>query len=160
MAPNPAKYLSYTETWRRINSGLDSGAFFEVVTLCESIISDRLLSFVRGVDPSSKANVHTPFSQLIACWRKSARTLPPYDGEDLGAAVDSWRKERNEVVHGLAKSMPGTPTDGVVPYIQRAERAARRGVSLARAVSAWHKKQLAAHLANYSLKRTNQSLRD
>ncbi len=148
MSTNAAKYLSYREAWRRINAATKEGYFFEAVTLCESIISDRLLSYVRGVNPSSKANIHTKFATLIAEWRKLAGTLPVHETTDLGEAIDLWRKVRNEVVHGLAKSMPETATQELQSYMKRVEEAGRSGVALARAVSNWHTKQLADYRNN------------
>jgi len=146
MATNTAKYLSYAEAWRRIKAATAQGFHFEVVTLCESIISDRLLSYVRGFNPSSKANVRTQFASLISEWRKLAvRDLPPYGASDLGAAVNTWREERNAVVHSLTKSEPGTPTSQLQSFITRAEQAAKAGEGLARAVSNWHKRRLVSH---------------
>ncbi len=148
MAINTAKYLSYREAWRRIKVASSQGFYFEVVSLCESIISDRLLSYVRGTDPTNKATVHTNFSTLIAQWRKLASgSLPTYGNSDLGAAVDAWRGERNTIIHGLTKSEPGTQTMPVQSFIDRAKQAAQTGEALARAVSSWHKKQLRAHRA-------------
>ncbi|TAJ79068.1 MAG: hypothetical protein EPO42_06820 [Gallionellaceae bacterium] len=145
---NTAKYLSYAEAWRRIKDATSQGFYFEVVTLCESIISDRLLSYVRGADSTNKATVLTPFSTLIAQWRKLASgKLPVHGNSDLGAAVDAWRLERNAIIHGLTKSEPGTPTAQVQPFIARAEQAAKTGAALARAVSSWHRRQLRAHRA-------------
>src|ERR1039458_436299 len=85
--------------------------YFEVVTICESIISDRIFSYVKGFNPASKANIKTPFERLISEWRTLAQgNLPQHGTSDLGQAVNSWRIERNDVVHGLAKSLPGEPT--------------------------------------------------
>jgi len=64
--------------------------------------------------------------------------------KDLPAAVDVWRKKRNDVVHGFVKSNPGTSTECVKSVLDRAKDAAVEGCSLARAVCAWHKQQLAA----------------
>jgi hypothetical protein len=151
MTINRAKYLSYAEAWRRIKEAMDGGFYFEVVTLCESILSDRLLSYVQGVHPSSKITVKTPFAKLIKEWRAlAARKLPQHGERDLGAAVDDWRIERNTVVHGLTKSAPGAPTAAVLPFLQRAEQTAKDGVSLARAVSNWHKLQLTDHKKSLS----------
>lgn len=145
---NTAKYLSYAEAWRRIKDATSQGFYFEAVTLCESIISDRLLSYVRGADPTNKATIHTNFSTLIAQWRKPASgNLPAHGNSDLGAAVEIWRSERNEIIHGLTKSEPGSQTVQVQPFIARAEQAAKTGADLARSVSAWHKEQLRAHHA-------------
>lgn len=140
---NGAKYLSYKEAWRRIKIATEQGFYFEAVTLCESIIADRLLSYVRGVDPASKASLQTPLANLISQWRKLASgRLPSHGDSDLGSAVDAWREERNAVVHSLAKSAPGTATVPVQPFLTRAEQAAKTGAVLARAVSSWQTQQL------------------
>lgn len=146
MRENYAKYLSYAEAWARINSAIDAGYYFEAVTLCESIISDRLLSYVRGTDKLNKADIKTPFAKLIADWRKITKgNLPDYGASDLGAAIDKWRVERNEVVHGLTKSNPGLPPPPVASFLERAKTAAVDGKKLAKAISKWHKNQLKAY---------------
>jgi hypothetical protein len=142
MAGNTRKYASYAHAWKRIAAGLKSGHYFEVVTLCESIIADRLLSFLLGVDPGCKLAVHDGLAKLVSKWRNSGTKLPHYKGEDLGVAVERWRKERNAVVHGLTKSMPGSPTLDLDLFLERAEAAASEGARLARAVSKWHKQEL------------------
>jgi len=143
MTGNQAKYLSYREAWERINAAIESKFYFEAVSIAESILSDRLLSFIAGVDPNSKVNTRTSFAQLIEAWRRLAGSLPshpPY--EDIGEAVNEWRKDRNSVVHGLVKSYPGTPTEDFGSFLQRAEKTAKEGKSLARKVSGWHKEEL------------------
>ena len=142
MSKDTSKYLSYAEAWRRIKRATDSGFHFETVTLCESIISDRLLSYVLGVNRTSAVNTHTPFARLISEWRRLAKSLPDHGGNDLGAVVDEWRKARNAIVHGLAKSYPGTPTGDLKPFLERAQQAAEQGTRLARTVSNWHRQQL------------------
>ena len=140
------KYLSFTEAWRRINAAMEGEFYFEVVTLCESIISDRLLSYVRGVKTNSTAGITTPFGTLIQEWRSLAgKNLPIHGSSDLGFAVDAWRVERNAIIHGFAKSMPETETEPVESFIKRAETAATNGVLLAKAVSHWQKQKLRAH---------------
>ena len=146
MTNNKSKYLSYTEAWRRVKVANEGGFYFEVVTLCESVISDRLLSYIRGVNTNSKAGIKTSFTVLIDEWRRlAAGTLPKHGPSDLGAAVEAWRDERNTVIHGLTKSMPGTGTEPVEPFIERAKSAARQGEALAKAVSKWHKSEFLAH---------------
>jgi len=156
MTGNQAKYLSYAEAWRRINAAIAGQFYFEAVTLSESIISDRLLSYVSGVDPNSKLKTKTAFAQVIAEWRRLAGTLPsdPNYG-DLGAAVDAWRIERNKVVHGLVKSKPGTPTQNVSGFLNEAKKTADAGKRLARKVSDWHKSEL--RRANKGFNRTPES---
>ena len=43
---NAAEYFSYAEAWVRIREARGSGFHLEAVTLQESIIADRLLSFL------------------------------------------------------------------------------------------------------------------
>jgi hypothetical protein len=156
MGANIAKGLSYAEAWRRINAAYDQGFYFEVVTLCESILSDRLLSYIIGVDPACRFNTKTPFGNLILKWKKLAKArnekLPefinlklgiPWSSE-LGDAVDTWRNQRNEVIHGLTKSTPGASTPPVESFITRVKNAAELGRLLARKVSRWHE-QMRAH---------------
>jgi hypothetical protein len=141
--PNTAKYLSYKAAWARINQAQAAGYPFEVVTLCETIISDRLLSFVLGVAPTTKANVRTSFDSLIKLWGKHASPRPiAKDGSDLISAVDAWRVQRNTVVHSMTKAMPGSPTEVVSTFIQRASTSATEGIRLAKEVQSWHRKQL------------------
>jgi len=143
---NRPKFLSYREAWRRINAAQVGEFYFEVVTLCESIIADRVLSYVRGVDGGSEANVLTPFSKLIGGWRVLVKGTPSdVTTLDLIARVDRWRKNRNEVLHSLSKSMPGVATQDVDDFIQIAKEAAQEGAELARAVSNWHRGKLRNH---------------
>ncbi len=143
MAGNKAKYLSYSEAWRRIERAVAAGFYFEAVTLQESIIADRLLSFVKGVEPACKVQVSTNFGELIGHWRRLAGALPEDDaGTDLGSRVEAWRSQRNEVVHGLVKSSPGEPTQPVGAFIERCQATAVGGRRLAREVLLWHKHQL------------------
>ena len=143
MAGNREKYLSYSEAWRRIDSAIAAGFYFEAVTLQESIIADRLLSFIKGVEPTCKVKANTNFGELIKNWRRLAGTLPHDDaGTDLGSRVEAWRSRRNEVVHGLVKSAPGEPTQSVDAFIEGCQATAVSGRGLAREVLAWHQRQL------------------
>lgn len=139
---NISKGISYAEAWRRVKAANAAGFHFEAVTICESILSDRLLSFVAWADPSSKLTERTSFGELIRRWREQAKELPELGGVDLGLAVDSWRDQRNKVVHGLAKSAPGTPTKELEAFLASAKEAALQGAALARAVCRWHQAEL------------------
>lgn len=142
MPSNKLKYLSYAEAWRRIAAGNKQGFYFEAVALCESILSDRLLSYLNAKSPNSKFDCRTRFAKLISEWRKTAPAASLQFGEeDLGEAVDAWRNARNDVIHGLTKSPPGTPTSELAPFLERAQETAKRGALLARAVSNWHRSQ-------------------
>lgn len=149
MSPNTQKYLSYKEAWRRINASLDSGTYLEAIALCESIIADRLYSYIDGVSKmngasQTKLKLHSPLHSIIKEWRKLAgSTLQQGPSVDLGKEVDNWRRERNEIIHGMVKSEPGTPTVEVSDFLGRAEHVAEQGRWLARSVSDWHSVEFA-----------------
>jgi len=142
--PNTNKHISYKEAWERIDSAIKQKFYFEAVTICESIISDRLISYLQGVDESSEDRSRHPFAKLIKDWQRLGQTEIP---NRLSEDVDNWRYERNMVVHNLVKSAPGAPTEDLQSFLQRAEKAAKDGARLARKVSNWHRQQLRKHKA-------------
>jgi len=133
------KYHSYKAAFERIKDAIGKGFYFEAVALCESIMSDRLLSFVKG-DSDAKVSVRTGFGELIS----KTRNLQPALSA-LWDELDEWRKSRNTVVHGFAKSEPTEPTTEVAVALASAEKTAREGVTLTTKVCGWHKKQLRKH---------------
>jgi hypothetical protein len=150
MAKNMTKYWRHREAWRRIKSANENGYYFEAVTICESIIADRLLSYVLGVSPQSKPKDLRTFSNIIKKWREltSARpndTLKQDDDRDLGKLVDDWRNKRNKVVHSLAKSDRSGKTMEIDKFLKLANETAREGENLAKAVKKWQKKRLSEH---------------
>jgi len=136
---NAAKGASFTYAFRRINESLKSGYYLEAVTLSESIISDRLLSFVKHHQKDE--NVKTPFHKLIKSAKKLNKTaVVTKDGTDLFDALDEWRDKRNKCIHAVAKSEPGEPTRPVDVFLEMAEQCAIEGKVLARLICDWHKK--------------------
>jgi len=71
---NANKYFSYSEAWVRIKKARGSGFYLEAVTLEESIIADRLLSFLVCIgEIDAEAQVEKcSFGQLIQLWTKRA----------------------------------------------------------------------------------------
>jgi hypothetical protein len=138
------KYYSYREAWARIKVAQEQGFYFEAVTLEESIISDRLISYLVGVGAIQRAATvekYPSFGQLIKQWAQ--HSLPSVSEgmyADLPAAVDQWRIWRNKVVHGMVKSHPDGEPDEVTSFLEEAQRAAQQGAQLASAVCEWHKK--------------------
>ncbi len=139
---NAAKYFSYAEAWVRIRKARGSGFHLEAVTLQESIIADRLLSFLVCVG-EIKADYpieRCSFGQMIQLWRKRVpQPIPVQHFPDLCSAVDEWRKRRNRVVHGMVKSMPGAQHGDVIDFLKEVEFVAFQGEALAHTVSDWVK---------------------
>jgi hypothetical protein len=138
---NTTKYLSYKEAWTRIKLAKEEGFYLEAVTLVESIISDRLSSHLHGTKKLKEGSKRPPsFSELISTWRDSVKSQD--NVVELATKVDSWRRERNILIHGMVKSMPGTPTQHPEDFLSLAENAATTGEELAKKVCRWHKKEL------------------
>lgn len=143
--PNTSKGNSYAEAWRRVKNANQEGYYFETVTICESLISDRLLSFATGFSSNNKINVYSSFSDLIKKCKDIISKNIQHDTEktkELLDEIDNWRRKRNEIIHGLAKSIPGTPTMEVSVFLENARTTAKTGEKLARKVLVWHKKTM------------------
>jgi hypothetical protein len=140
---NANKFFSYSEAWVRIKKARGSGFYLEAVTLQESIIADRLVSFLVciGEIQSESLVEKCSLGQLIQLWTKRVpQPIPVQYFADLRSAVDEWRKHRNRVVHGMVKSMPGAQHGDVLDFIKEAEFVAFQGEALAHSVSDWVRK--------------------
>jgi len=141
---NVEKYMSYTEAWKRVNEAQEKEFYLEAVTIQESIICDRLISYLVGtgaISRKSKLRDYPRFSRLLNEWKDAATHPISQDGyADLRSEVDDWREERNHLIHGMVKSHPGTPTEPIEDFLTRAKEAAEEGTQLARAVCNWHDK--------------------
>jgi hypothetical protein len=144
IAGNVSKYESYREAWSRIKLAQENHFFLEAITIKESIISDRLISFLsrpESPNPLSKeTNGQFPsFNQLIRRWR-SEFSDTSVSCPDLIDKVDQWRRIRNEAIHAIVKSDPGEPTQPIDSFLQKAKEAAEEGERIAREVCKWCKK--------------------
>ena len=139
---NTTKYLSYRYAWQKINQANDSGFHLEAVTICESIISDRIQSYLsHKYDYEEIKNWN--FSNQIKNWKKVTKSTD-FDGKyvNLIERVDEWRKIRNDVIHSIAKSEPKKATMKPSDFNNISKEAGLEGADLARLVSNWHRSQL------------------
>ncbi len=136
---NIKKYLSYREAWTRIKQAQQQGFYLEAVTLTESIISDRLISYLVYVQKIKvQPEKYLSFSRLIELWKNdTSSNTDDAECRELQQAVDNWRCNRNEIVHGMVKSYPGAEVDDVNNFLEKAKEAAKEGEKLARSVSSW-----------------------
>jgi uncharacterized short protein YbdD (DUF466 family) len=143
---NVEKYLSYSEAWSRIDKAREQGFYLEAVTIEESIICDRLISYlveVGAIDRKSDLHEYPSFYGLIQKWRESTSgSVSQNNFSDLIGEVDDWRDQRNYLIHSMVKSHPGTPTDRIEDFLNEAQEAADKGKKLARAVDKWHEEEV------------------
>jgi hypothetical protein len=137
----------YTEAFARIESSISSEHYFEAITIEESIISDRIVSFLDSMDLVKVDELHRQsFASLITLWKFAVLTpsaiWEPCEG--LIKEVDEWRKRRNKYVHGLVRfpnQRANIPT--TKEFLQGAKNAAVKGKELSRSVSNWRSRQVA-----------------
>jgi len=144
---NATKYLSYTEAWTRIKLARQEGFFFEAIALEESMITDRLISYLVFVEEIKQTTevYNKRFGELLKLWKRlHPMPIAAMGRSNLQEAVDQWRILRNKAIHGMVKSHPGSPTEAVDDFLAVAESAASEGEILARAVSEWCRKMKTA----------------
>ena len=138
---NVTKYFSCRAAWGQIKKAKAHGYYVEAIALEESIISDRLISYlvrVEEIKPDDRCTKY--FGQLIAKWRKCVpQPIKDKDFPDLQAAVEEWSKKRNKMVHGMAKSIPGAEHQDILEFKKEAEFVAMQGEKLANSLQNWYK---------------------
>lgn len=134
------KYLSYREAFTRINKAINQSYFLEAITIEESIICDRIVSYLYYkynviFSEKSMSTNKTLMNGLVDLWRKKEPEIVSYkSSEDLRKEIDEWRKQRNKLIHSMTKSLPGKPTIHVNSFMEDACLTAIMGKKLARLV--------------------------
>jgi len=142
---NAEKYRSYREAWARVKQAQEHGFYIEAVTIEESIISDRLTSYLVDaglVQRQRRLKDYPTFGNLINVWRRWVNgqlndKLDRSNRDKLALLIDSvdlWRQKRNQIIHAIVKSHPHTPTTEIEGFVKLAEDAASEGMQLAREV--------------------------
>ena len=135
---NAPKYSSYAYAFKRINQALENEYYLEAITICESIITDRLLSYGEYITEKYIGDKAT-LGNVITKIKKNKKFVINEEAENLLEEVDAWRNKRNSAVHSVAKSKPGTATQSVEEFLDEAKLCAQIGKKLARKVCDWHK---------------------
>ncbi|GAX40780.1 hypothetical protein NIES4075_17460 [Tolypothrix sp. NIES-4075] len=139
---NVKKYESYKYAFERLKEAIEREFFLEAVVIAESIISDRLISYLvvrhQELKTSEKLpNTKTSLGKLIEKWQQIDQKVSYKDWDDLIKDVDKWRGDRNECAHALVKSNPGSSTHSVEEFVTKSRNCALVGTKLARAVCSW-----------------------
>jgi len=135
----------YIEANSRIDSSIKTKHYFEAITIEESIISDRLASFLVATETLKNEQIYRQsFANLIMLW-KLATTNPGSiwsECDTLIQEVDSWRTQRNKYVHGLVKFPHQKPNIvDTKTFITGAQKTATDGKALAIKVNIWRQQQ-------------------
>jgi hypothetical protein len=141
---NKEKGYSFRIANRRANMAMDNEYYLEAICLYESMIADRVLSYVSGVAPHLNASISTSFTGIVGYMGNCIRKVEMADEEAASGLVKDikkWAKKRNSCVHLMAKSTPGTPTISVDEFIETAKETAAEGKKLFNSLNNWHKKE-------------------
>ena len=140
---NVSKADSYREAYSRIKSAMNEHYYVEAMALMESVIADRILSYLVGacgLSPLTEKGRPWAFGYLI----NKAKEKSPLDdasGNCVWTRVNKWREDRNRIVHGFVSSIPGTPTAPVDEFLEKAKIACEEGHKLSREVTNWNKRE-------------------
>lgn len=133
---NMTKYESYKFAFEKIDLAIESGFYLEAITIEESIISDRLISYLQlngKTDDFSRIGLY----QIIKKVEKVPGQYSIKLSENFLVTLDDWRDKRNTCIHQLVKSDKGEPTIEVDKFIDAAKETADEGRILARQISSW-----------------------
>lgn len=140
---NVNKYKSYRHAWGDIRKAIGTGHFAEAVAREESIISDRLLSYLcymRVLKQEDSQNQAKKLNELIQRWKKSVpEPIQDRFFDDLQTATDDWRKKRNKV-HGMVKSLPGQDHQDPLEFKKEEKQVALDGERLAKSIQNWYRR--------------------
>ncbi|MFZ0244250.1 hypothetical protein [Candidatus Binatus sp.] len=143
----------YQNAWERIDGALEQGFYFEAIAVEESILSNRITSFLYGIKSLTAADLEGrtatrkkrfwSLDQLIKLWRKAKEEgLVLEDSVCLIDRANDWRCRRNRALHELTKSFPGKPPEAdLCVFVDDVRETAQLGKRLASDVSNWHKRQ-------------------
>jgi hypothetical protein len=141
---NVKKGAAYAWAFARMEAAFDQEFYLECICLAESVISDRLLSYLKAPHLREAVPEHdekTTLGTLVGSWLKVPGVSRKWrDESDLGAAVSRWKDGRDRAVHSAAKSGPGRATKLPIAFKKDAKKVAKQGRKLARYVVAWHRK--------------------
>lgn len=141
MSKNMTKYESYKFAFDRIEEALDKNFPFEAIVLEESIITDRLQSFLEA----NNCKNNLTFAASIKVVLNLIEENDPH--RNLIKALDQWRDNRNKCVHGAVKSkndrkIPEFHADAI---LSEARKIATDGYELAKKIRTWEHKTKRCH---------------
>jgi hypothetical protein len=153
------KYESYKAANNLLNDAIknnDLPRCIAAIAVCESIISDRLQSYLKYKSPeifreNGKEKKFVPAGIMIAeCLKHfseyridvNSKNYGKVESKNLFKDLQAWLKSRNDICHGFVKTNPGIPTKEIGEFHKAAIQAAEKGFMLTKLVSKWHKQQL------------------
>jgi hypothetical protein len=153
------KYESYKEANNLLNDARENNDLprcIAAIAVCESIIADRLQSYLKFKAPEifiekGKEKKFVATGKMVTeCLKHFSELKIDVNSKKIGKVesinlfkdLQLWLSSRNEICHGFVKSKPGSPTKEISAFHKAAIQAAEEGFKLTKLVSKWHKQQL------------------
>jgi hypothetical protein len=121
-----ARYQLYKAANEQLKSAYELGFYIECVSICETIIADRLEARIQFLARESDDPTHLRTAAQAARRLLDIEPAENADLRELYASVVAWSADRNAVVHQFVKVADG---DGQVSAEERAAHAKRTAAS-------------------------------
>lgn len=133
---NSLRYELYKAAFERIDAGIKNGNYFEVISIADSLITDRiqaLVQFLRKEEPEHY--VHTSIGmalELLHAEMKSTNANFGDEFESLRKKLNEWVPNRNIAAHGFVVITHKNLDQNLNRRIEHLKETAIAGAELAR----------------------------
>ena len=137
----------YAFAHSRIQEAMKAGFYLEAITITESMITDRLLAsrdHLRGEERKAKTTLGRVLRKHLEDEQLRAAAGPAIEGETtLFERLSSWCEQRNDLLHGIAKCLPGFEDEAETStqFMERARAQADEGLLLFRKLDDWLRRE-------------------
>lgn len=163
---NHDKQHRYTRAFERIDAARRAGFHIEAIMLCESIITDRLVSHLaarhrdgaaatsdrvrryfdecaRHLNQPSLRVRHIPVAQLVNALNEHFDDHGDGRFGELPERLRDWLRDRNDAAHAFVKTHPYTKTfpESLPSFEARLSTCSADGLALSRALDAWSRRK-------------------
>lgn len=138
-AQNSLRYELYKAAFERIEDGIKNDNFFEVISIADSLITDRiqaLVQFLRREEPEHY--VHTSIGKALELLRAEMKNRNIDLGdefEDLRKKLNEWVPDRNIAAHGFVVITRKNLNQNLDRRIEHLKTTAITGADLARSAT-------------------------
>jgi hypothetical protein len=134
---NYYKFYSYRYAYSQMKKAIEGKFYLEAITIQESIITDRLLSFVIKKE-LLKTTDNNLLIRNVSLNNLIKLSNEHFDDDSLSIELDEFRFSRNNCIHAMVKSFPGNPTQKVSEFQKLSKETSLSWRVLTRKVDAWY----------------------
>ena len=137
---NNLRFELYSEGFRRIDLGLKSGNYFEVISLADSIITDRLNSLVQHIRQSENDDFpHQSVGGMVLILMKEIKErefpLPNEIKTIVNQMNNNWVPKRNFCVHSFVVVTHSNKEKSLQDRLELLKECAVEGAELSRLIT-------------------------